>query len=92
MRLCRGNDLQMNGRTGRSRIHRSNDEVVRDLRRCSDDYDLIFEDCAVSVIGVPKARQENLPEGERWISIIGTKTKKMITLIWWNIGGVSEFR
>src|SRR5205823_6153308 len=24
--------------------------------------------------------------------IIGAKTKKMITLIWWNIGGVSEFR
>src|SRR5439155_8616919 len=92
VRLSRRHYLQMNGRTGSGRIHWGDDEVVGDLRRGSNNYDFIFKNCAVGVVRFPKARMENLPERERWVSIIGAKTEKMIALILWNISAVSKFR
>src|SRR5437763_10439419 len=91
-RLVRSHYLQMNRRTSRGRTHRSNYEVVADLRRRADDYDFIFKNCAVGVVRFPKARMENLPKREWRISVIGAKTKKMIALILWNISAASKFR
>src|SRR6266403_1520092 len=91
-RLGRGHYLQMNGRTGRSRIQRGNNEVVPDLRRGSNDYDFIFKNCAVGVVRFPKGRMENLPEGEWRISIIRAKPKEVIALVLGDISAASKFR
>src|SRR5438067_4212297 len=84
--------LEMQDGTRRVRAHRRGDKIVRHLRRCADDYDFVFEEGAIGIIGVPKFWIEYFVEREWRIRLVGAETKLMRQKILGDIGGVPDFR
>ena len=77
--------LQVHGRSGRRRAHRRIDEIVQDLRGCSDHYNFVFEKCPIGVVRVPEFRIENLIKRPREIGIVRAEPEKMIALVMDNV-------
>src|SRR5437868_3814844 len=69
----------------------SRNEIVLDLRRRTNDYDLVFEKRAVVIIGVPEFIVKNLPERFRLVGVRRAKPDKMGLQVAWQVLRPTQF-